>query len=144
MRYSELVREIHSALPNIPLNTIHGNVWNLEAVSPAEVYKPARGVFKAVRFRDTAAVDEGEPEAAINTPGTRISRRELAAKLLAVLTPVPRKVAALRRAAGVKSGYNCLRRLAEQGMAVYVEGKGFALPPGGNPAETAQNQKSYG
>ena len=51
MRYAQIVREIRAAFPDIPLNTIHGNVWNLAKVLPAEVYKPARGVFRAVRFR---------------------------------------------------------------------------------------------
>lgn len=52
VRYSELVRLLHDALPEIPINTIHGNVWNLDATLPGAVYKPARGVFKATRFRE--------------------------------------------------------------------------------------------
>jgi hypothetical protein len=59
IRYSEIVRGVHQALPGEKLNTIHGNVWNLDAVFPDEVYKPARGVFKATKFRQS---DEGNGE----------------------------------------------------------------------------------
>ncbi|MBI1917418.1 MAG: tetratricopeptide repeat protein, partial [Planctomycetes bacterium] len=58
IRYAELVREIHRTFPDILLNTIHGNVWNLDKVFPADIYKPARGVFKAVKFREAEAVGE--------------------------------------------------------------------------------------
>lgn len=66
VRYSELVRLLHEALPEIPINTIHGNVWNLDAVFPEAVYKPARGVFKATRFRET----EPPPEEIVSAPPT--------------------------------------------------------------------------
>src|SRR3990172_5300638 len=66
IRYSELVRLLHDALPEIPINTIHGSVWNLDAALPAAVYKPARGVFKATRFRET----ELPPEEITSPPPT--------------------------------------------------------------------------
>ena len=50
VRYSELVRKIQERCPHIPVNTVHGNVWNLEARYPSEVYKPAKGVFRHVDF----------------------------------------------------------------------------------------------
>lgn len=34
--------------PETPRNTIHGSVWNLDAVRPAEVRKPSRGLYVAV------------------------------------------------------------------------------------------------
>lgn len=37
IRYSQLVKQIQEALPDIPVNTIHGNVWNLEAKAPDRV-----------------------------------------------------------------------------------------------------------
>ena len=66
IRYSELVRLLHDALPEIPINTIHGSVWNLDAALPAAVHKPARGVFKATRFRET----ELPPEEITSPPPT--------------------------------------------------------------------------
>jgi hypothetical protein len=61
MRYSEIVRQIHEALSENP-NTIAGNVYNLDTLFPDKVYKPARGVFKATKFR--------ESEAPLNVQGT--------------------------------------------------------------------------
>ncbi len=52
IRYSALVRKIAEECPHTPINTIHGNVWNLETRLPDEVYKPARGVFRHVRFKE--------------------------------------------------------------------------------------------
>ena len=41
IRYSVLVKTIADAFPEIPPNTIHGTVWNIEAKHPQFVYKPA-------------------------------------------------------------------------------------------------------
>jgi hypothetical protein len=60
MRYSELTREVQAALPNFAANTIHGNVWDLDKVFPDQVYKPARGVFRATKFREADGATERE------------------------------------------------------------------------------------
>ena len=52
VRYSELVRKIKEELPAIRVNTIHGTVWNLQTRVPKKVYKPARGLFRHVAFRE--------------------------------------------------------------------------------------------
>lgn len=52
IRYSVLVKRLLEALPHIPLNTIHGTVWNIEAKHPDLFYKPAKGVFRHVKFRE--------------------------------------------------------------------------------------------
>lgn len=67
VRYSELVRLIHEKHPEIPINTINGNVWNLDAVLPEVVYKPARGVFRALRFREKETEEPAPP----STPQTQ-------------------------------------------------------------------------
>lgn len=36
VRYSDLVRKIKDELPDIPVNTIHGTVWNLEIRVPTK------------------------------------------------------------------------------------------------------------
>ena len=56
IRYSHLVSEVSKRHPETPQNTIHGAVWNLDAIFPAEITKPSRGLFKS-----TIAVDEPEP-----------------------------------------------------------------------------------
>lgn len=58
IRYSDLVRKIHEEFPEIPVNTIHGTVWNLETRVPNQVYKPARGLFRHVTFREEEIVKE--------------------------------------------------------------------------------------
>lgn len=71
IRYSELVARIAEALPDIPKNTVHGNVWKLDVVLPAHVYKPARGVWKSTKYREPAdtteevAVAPAPPEVAL-------------------------------------------------------------------------------
>lgn len=55
IRYSDLIKEIHTKLPDIPTNTVHGTVWNLETRMPKEIYKPSRGLFRHTSFRDTEA-----------------------------------------------------------------------------------------
>jgi hypothetical protein len=52
MRFSEIVRQIHDALNEKP-STIGVNVFNLDAVFPDKVYKPARGLFIATKFRES-------------------------------------------------------------------------------------------
>lgn len=58
IRYSNLVQKIQEALPDIPINTIHGTIWNLETRIPNEIYKPARGIFRHLNFRTTEEILE--------------------------------------------------------------------------------------
>ncbi len=60
IRYSELVRRIKDALGEIPKNTIHGNIWNIDVQRPDAVYKPARGLYLHTRFR-TSSVEPAKP-----------------------------------------------------------------------------------
>ena len=60
VHYSDLVRKIHGELPEIPVNTIHGTIWNLETRLPNEIYKAARGVFRHVTFREEEVAEEEE------------------------------------------------------------------------------------
>jgi hypothetical protein len=62
IRYSDLVRRIKEALPDANVNTINGNIWNLDARYPAEIYKPARGIFRHVRFRESEGAQTVEIE----------------------------------------------------------------------------------
>lgn len=61
VRYSELVRRTQEELPDIPINTIHGTVWDLDAQFPKEIYKPTRGLFRHASFRDTEIKEEQKP-----------------------------------------------------------------------------------
>lgn len=45
IRYTALVEAIVAQHPETPKNTVHGSVWNLEAIRPADVRKPSRGLY---------------------------------------------------------------------------------------------------
>jgi hypothetical protein len=55
LRYSELHKAIRAALPDANPNTIGGTIWNLEIQYPAQVYKPARGMYIHSKFKETGA-----------------------------------------------------------------------------------------
>ena len=57
-RYTQLRSAIHAALPDANPNTIGGAIWNLEVQLPAQVYKPARGMYIHTRFREAGAPAE--------------------------------------------------------------------------------------
>src|SRR5436853_2792519 len=51
IRYTPLIKLLVEALPHIPPNTIHGTIWNIEVKHPQEFYKPAKGVFRLLKFK---------------------------------------------------------------------------------------------
>jgi hypothetical protein len=57
MGFTSLVERLHGLLPNESENTIRIYTDKLPAWRPQEVYKPARGVFRLARFRETEATD---------------------------------------------------------------------------------------
>jgi hypothetical protein len=60
IRYSDLVRYLHSELPDYSVNTINGVIWNLETRIPDKIYKPLRGVYRDLIFKEKA--DKGNDE----------------------------------------------------------------------------------
>ena len=53
LRTSQLINAIQESLPDFHLKTINGTVWKLPTTKPKEVYKPSRGLFRHVSFRET-------------------------------------------------------------------------------------------
>ena len=53
MRYSVLMRAVKAALPDAKENTIHGSLWDLDVTKPEAIYKPARGLFRHMKFKET-------------------------------------------------------------------------------------------
>ncbi len=76
IRYSDLMRRIQEELPVIPLNTITGSVWNLDVIKPDEVYKPGRGIFRHIKFKETEAEEEIAEEEVIETPNIKIKEED--------------------------------------------------------------------
>jgi hypothetical protein len=68
IRFSDLVARLQQEFPEDPYGTITGNVWNLDALFPKEIYKPSRGLFRATKFREevppaqTSLTPEPPPE----------------------------------------------------------------------------------
>lgn len=56
VRYSELVRQIKGKYSDIPRNTITGSIWNLDTTLSDHVYKPERGVFRHVKYKEQVEV----------------------------------------------------------------------------------------
>ncbi len=57
LRYSELLRQIRQAAPDLNPNTVNTSIWNLETVVPLRIYKPMKGIFRLVEFKETVPVD---------------------------------------------------------------------------------------
>jgi len=58
IKYSELVKEIHKTFPAIPINTVHGTIYEWQKRQPKEIYKPARGLYRHSSFKE-AEDEEG-------------------------------------------------------------------------------------
>ena len=58
VRYSEIGRKMHEEFPEFPDGTIHGTVWKLDTLVPDEIYKPARGLFRHVMFKEEGIGEE--------------------------------------------------------------------------------------
>lgn len=52
IRYQELRNAIQTANSSFNSNTINGAIWDLEVTFPKEVYKPDRGVFRLLKFKE--------------------------------------------------------------------------------------------
>ena len=53
IRTSQLINSIIENLPDVHPKTVNGTVWKLPLTRPDEVYKPSRGLFRHVSFRET-------------------------------------------------------------------------------------------
>ena len=66
VRYSDLGRKIWEQNNSFNSNTIHGATWDLDALFPNKVYKPDRGIFRHVQFRDDI-VTQPDQQISINS-----------------------------------------------------------------------------
>lgn len=51
LRYSTFVKEISKTMPEVPVNTIHGTVWDLETQQSTKIYKPSRGLYRLTKYK---------------------------------------------------------------------------------------------
>lgn len=75
IRYSVLVDNIAQQNPETPKNTIHGSVWNLDAIFPNEITKPSRGLFTPVSKSANDNITIGNTEQIAST-GVKIKEAE--------------------------------------------------------------------
>ena len=52
IRTTQLINAIQTKLPHAHPKTINGTVWKLPTSRPKEVYKPSRGLFRHVSFKE--------------------------------------------------------------------------------------------
>jgi hypothetical protein len=70
-----LVDKIFQENPETPKNTIHGSVWNLDALYPNEISKPSRGLFTPVGGLGNESVVVGSTEQVAAT-GARVQESD--------------------------------------------------------------------
>ncbi len=58
IRFSALVNRLHNEYPEWNVNTINGSIWNLDVLVPAQIAKPARGVYVATEQQEKEAAPE--------------------------------------------------------------------------------------
>lgn len=56
LHFAELIRKIGEAIPGMSHNTINGSIWDLDKRHSSEVYKPAKGLFRLVKYQDQTPV----------------------------------------------------------------------------------------
>jgi hypothetical protein len=52
LRYSVLHKMIQEADPSFNGNTINGSIWNLDTAYPEKVYKPSKGLFRLIAYKE--------------------------------------------------------------------------------------------
>lgn len=57
LRYSELHRRIRQVDPELKASTVNTSIWNLDSTHPERVYKPVKGLFRLVAFREVESPD---------------------------------------------------------------------------------------
>lgn len=67
LKYSQLHALIQQKDASFKPNTIGGSIWDLEAQRPDRVYKPSRGLYRLIEFKDTKS-DQLKPELVTMAP----------------------------------------------------------------------------
>lgn len=61
--HGQLVDEVKEKWPDVPDGTIFGSIHQLPLSRPEEIYKPSRGIYRLVRFREQAIAAATPPTA---------------------------------------------------------------------------------
>lgn len=72
IRYSDLNRKILEQNSTFNPNTINGAIWDLDAQYPDKAYKPDRGVFRLLKFKEDIIT---QPDQQLTTPAKTTKKR---------------------------------------------------------------------
>ena len=71
LRYSDLHRKIQLSDKSLNVNTIKTCIWNLDLTHPSVVYKPAKGMFRLLEFKELASQELAPTKSASVLPKLR-------------------------------------------------------------------------
>jgi hypothetical protein len=71
IRYSDLGRKILEQNSSFNPNTISGATWDLDITNPDKIYKPDRGVFRLLKFKEDVQTQPGQQPIIITTEITK-------------------------------------------------------------------------
>jgi hypothetical protein len=54
LRWSELLRKIQETDPSFHPKTVNGCVWKLVEKYPDKVYKPSKGLFRLLKYKENS------------------------------------------------------------------------------------------
>lgn len=74
IRYSDLRREILKVNSDFNPNTINGATWDLDATYPDKIYKPDRGVFRLLVFKEDVAT---QPDEVVKSSSSKPSKKTI-------------------------------------------------------------------
>lgn len=74
LRYTELHAAISASDAAFKPNTISGCIWNLDATHPELVYKPAKGRFRLLRFKEPSQEGSEAPAGHPAAPAAAVGR----------------------------------------------------------------------
>lgn len=53
LRWSELISKIKASDPSLHPKTVNGCIWKLVERFPDKVYKPSKGLFRLLKYKNT-------------------------------------------------------------------------------------------
>ena len=76
IRYSDLGRKILEINPSFKPNTISGATWDLDIQFPDKVYKPDRGVFRLLKFKENVSTQPDQQSPPVKPTAKKTIKEE--------------------------------------------------------------------
>lgn len=65
LRYSELHRKLRESTPSFNAGTINSSIWNLDLLVQHAVWKPSKGLYRHVAFKEQDSANDGAARAGL-------------------------------------------------------------------------------